>query len=228
MTKIKFSGFGITDMRGKLNGTVASKNRAGAYLRTKVTPVNPNTAAQQQSRAFLTSLSQAWRGLTQAQRDAWNAAVGDFAKTDIFGDLREPTGKNLYTLLNINLANTGNAQISVPPNPAAVPGIMAGTVTISVGTPTYTVAYNGAGAAVDILVWATSGQSAGKSFVKSEYRLIGTFAGSAASPYNFEAAYLAKFGAPPVGSKVFIGLQSVNATTGQAGIMSSEYAIVVA
>ena len=228
MAKVKFSGVGIVDMRGKLNGSVMSKNRAGAYVRTKVTPVNPNTIAQQLARTLLTGFSQSWRGLTQNQRDAWNAAVQDFQKTDIFGDLKAPTGKNLYTLLNVNLSNTGNATISVPPQPSAVNAILAGTVTISVGAPTYEVAYTGAGASVDILVFATAPQSPGKNFVKSEYRLIGTFAGSAASPYDFEADYLAKFGSPAVGSKVFIGLQSVNATTGQAGVMSSSSAIVAA
>ena len=228
MAKIKFSGVAVVDMRGKLNGSVMSKNRAGAYVRTKVTPVNPNTLSQQQARASLTDRSQSWRGLTQAQRDAWNAAVQDFQRTDIFGDLRVPTGKNLYTLLNINLLNAGQSAISVPPSPAAVPAIFNTGVTISVGAPTYEVAYGGAGASVRVLVWATAAQSPGKNFVKSEYRLIGDFAGNAASPYDFEADYLAKFGAPAVGSKVFVGLQPVNIATGQAGIMSSESTIVVA
>lgn len=48
MAKIKF-GMMMTDARGKLGGQVFSKNRSGSYVRTKVTPVNPQTTTQQNS-----------------------------------------------------------------------------------------------------------------------------------------------------------------------------------
>ena len=57
--KLKFGAI-VTDGRGKIGGHVASKNRSGAYLRTKVTPSNPNTVAQVQVRSILASLSQSW------------------------------------------------------------------------------------------------------------------------------------------------------------------------
>jgi hypothetical protein len=93
--KIKFSGIGVVDGRGKLNGTVFSRNRSGAIARVKVTPINPNTAAQAAARSLLASLSQGWRGLSQAAILQWNNAVSDYQTTDVFGDLRTPTGKNL-------------------------------------------------------------------------------------------------------------------------------------
>lgn len=95
--KIKFGAL-VTDGRGKLGGHVASKNRSGNYLRTKVTPSNPQTAAQQATRAVLGSLSTAWSGLTLAQRNSFNSAVGDWSGTNIFGDIKNPTGKNLLFL----------------------------------------------------------------------------------------------------------------------------------
>ena len=119
MAKVKFSAL-ISEMRNKLNGSVFSRNRAGAYLRTKVTPINPRTSLQNAVRELLTSLSQNWRNLTEAQRDAWNAAVHNFQKTDIFGDMKTPSGINLYTKLNLNLANAGLILIDVPPLPSEV------------------------------------------------------------------------------------------------------------
>ena len=77
MAKIKF-GMMMTDARGKLGGQVFSKNRSGAYVRTKVTPVNPRTAAQPLSRSILGTLSASWSGLTEVQRRSWNAAVDDW------------------------------------------------------------------------------------------------------------------------------------------------------
>lgn len=105
----------VTDGRGKIGGQVMSKNKSGSYLRTKVTPVNRQTSAQQASRSRLASISQAWRGLTVAQRTAWNNAVGDYARTDIFGNLRNPSGFTLFQRLNNNLSAIGVALLSSPP-----------------------------------------------------------------------------------------------------------------
>jgi len=65
--KIKWGAI-VVDGRNKIGGHVASKNRAGAYLRTKVTPVNPNTGYQAGVRNTLSTLSSGWRALEEAQR----------------------------------------------------------------------------------------------------------------------------------------------------------------
>ena len=49
MAKILMTAI-VADIRNKLNGSVFSKNRYGAYVRTKVTPVNPQSTAQQNTR----------------------------------------------------------------------------------------------------------------------------------------------------------------------------------
>src|SRR5690606_27930634 len=52
--KVQFSGLGVVAGSGKIQGTVAARNRSGAYLRVKVTPVNPQTTYQQAARQRLT------------------------------------------------------------------------------------------------------------------------------------------------------------------------------
>jgi hypothetical protein len=99
--KTKFGAI-IVDGRNKIGGHVASKNRAGSYLRTKVTPTNPGTTYQVNVRNRLAGISTAWRALTEAQRKAWNVAVSNYARTDIFGDLKNPSGFNLHQQLNNN------------------------------------------------------------------------------------------------------------------------------
>lgn len=217
--KLKWSGFGATDGRGKIGGHVASKNRSGAYARTKVTPVNPQTLFQQLARNLLTSFSQGWRALTQAQRDAWDGATPDFAKSDIFGDQRTPTGKNLYTALNINLSNAGQTVITDPPLPTGAGTVLAGALTV-VNAGAKSIVHSGSTAGHTILVFATPGVSPGKKFVKGDYRLIGTFAGAAASPFVATTAYNARFGQPAAGTRVSFKLQSVNDNTGEANVGS--------
>jgi hypothetical protein len=227
--KMKFGAI-VTDGRGKIGGHVASKNRGGAYLRTKVTPANGQTSAQNAVRASFTTLSQAWRGLTDAQRDSWNAAVADFSRTNIFGDLINPSGVNLFQRLNNNLLSIGEAMISVPPLPASVGAAVLTSATNAIGLATMTLVFAGpVPANTTAKIFATAPLSAGKSYVKSEFRQIGTMPAAEASPFNVKAMYLAKFGSQgAIGQKIFFKLLPINATTGQAGAASSVSVIALA
>lgn len=229
--KTKFGAI-IVDGRGKIGGHVASKNRAGSYLRTKVTPVNPNTSAQATVRNRLSGISSAWRGLTAAQRSAWNAAVEDFAKTDIFGDLRNPTGFNLYQRLNNNLLNIGESVITVPPAPVAVDSFTSMSITAEDATVAESLEITYAAAiAADhkVKVFATAPLSAGVSFVKSEYRQIDVIVTADASPFDITAEYVAKFGSTgEVGQKIFVKMVQVETASGIEGSAISASTLVVA
>lgn len=216
--KAKFGAL-VVQGSGKLNGWVASHNRSGAYFRTKVTPVNPQSTAQLAVRNRLGTRSQAWRGLTDPQRSAWNGAVSSFAKTDIFGDLRNPTGFNLYQALNNNLVTVGAAVITLPPIPSSVSVVTITSITPAAGTGLIPMVMSGAiPAGTAMKVFATAPQSPGVSFVKSEYRLITTLPAATASPVALGASYSAKFGAWAVGQKLFFKLVFVNTATGQQAL----------
>lgn len=229
MAKIKLSAI-VSEMRGKLNGSVFSKNRGGAYVRTKVTPVNPQSLAQGLVRATLTNLSQAWRGLTEAQRLAWISAVSAFTSTDIFGDIKTPSGINLFNKLNLNLAAIGESPISTPPVPVSVGYFDTLSIVGDESASTLSATFTNIGASIDqtVIVEATPGVSAGKSFVKSEYRQIGTFAGNASSPQALGTMYEAKFGDLVAGQKVFVRLRFVDKNTGVTGQNTAASTVVVA
>lgn len=212
----------VVDGRNKLGGHVASKNRAGAYWRTKVTPVNPNTAFQAAVRNRLSQLATAWSGITAGNRLLWNNAVAAFKKTDIFGDVRNPTGFNLFQRLNNNLLRIGIAQIDVPPLPVAIPVIPA-AVLVATNAGVMTVTFDSAPdiTASVIEVEATPAISPGVSFVKSEFRLIGILPAVAPITFiaNIAALYIAKFGAiGAVGQQILIRMKQVSNVSGQAGI----------
>ena len=224
--KAKFGAIVVAGS-GKLGGHVASRNRAGAYFRTKVTPVNPSTTYQQQARNILTGLSQSWRALTQDQILAWNAGVDGFATTDIFGDLRNPTGKNLYVRLGANLISVGSPPLSDIPSLQDVGFVTANSQSISLISPSWDLDAQFTAVGSDMQLWATPSVSAGKNFVKSLYRQIGSIAGGTASPFDIRPLYEARFGAPAIGEKVFVMLVAVNSVSGQKGVGSSTSTIVV-
>lgn len=216
--KAKFGSI-VVDGRGKLGGHVYSKNKAGAYVRTKVTPTNPQTADQSTVRNRMTVNSQGWRGLTAAQRDEWNAAVPNFAKTNIFGDNVTPSGFNLYCALNNNLANIGESAINTPPVPTAVAAITSLSAAVVNGTPAVNLTFSPAIQATEkVLLFATPPLSAGKSFVKSEYRQIDVLTNADTSVHDAVTEYTAKFGSVgATGTKIFFKVVPISVATGIAG-----------
>jgi len=223
-------GMIVVDGRGKIGGHVASKNKSGSYFRTKVSPVNPQSASQTTVRNRMSTRAQAWRGLTEAQRLAWNAAVSAFSRTNVFGDTVEPSGFNLYCELNNNLILAGEAAITSPPMPESVDDIIIGALSPAAGAGTITLAYTAGAGGSSVLLFATAPQSAGRSFVKSQYRYIGQFDSDAVSPFDLAAAYTAKFGAITslAGQKIFVKTKAINQTTGQSGIPQSTSAVIAA
>lgn len=227
--KVKFGALVVAGS-GKIGGHVASRNRAGAYFRTKVTPVNPQSGAQTTVRNRLAGISAGWRALTAAQRAAWNQAVAEFAKTDIFGDLRNPSGANLYQRLNNNLVTCGEAQITTPPLLVAVDAFTSIGLAAEDGTvdESFSLTFAPAVAADHLVkVYATAPLSQGVNFVKSEYRLIAILPNSDASPADLLTEYQAVFGSTgEAGQKIFVKCVQVEENSGLAGTPISASAIV--
>jgi hypothetical protein len=218
----------VADIRNKLNGSVFSKNRYGAYVRTKVTPVNPQTTYQAAARNSLATWSQAWRSLTEAQRQAWIAAAASFPFTDIYGNTKILSGNALYVKLNINIALVCGSDISDPPTPALQPAITSLTLTAAETGGTVSLAYvlNTTTASDYLVVEATPNIDPGISFVKNRYRTLANVVSTTASPFVLTTAYATRFGAPVADKKIFIRAKMVNSVTGQAGVPMSTYAIV--
>lgn len=214
MAKIKLGAI-VVDMRGKSNGHVFSKNRGGAYMRTKVSPSNPQTSSQMSIRGIFASISSAWSSLTEANRASWNGLVSSYARTDVFGDLRNPTGKNLFQRLNQNLQISGQVQKTICPEPSEVPFANVISVTGDISDMELVVAYAGDTTGCKILIFATPILSAGTTFVKNRLRLLTTRNGNAGGTIDVWAEYVAKFGLPTAGANIYVGVRVINAN-GQA------------
>lgn len=224
--KIKWSGIGMTDGRGKINGSVASKNRSGAYVRTKVTPVNPRSVAQQNIRGIFASISERWRNLSQQERNSWNEATENWKKTDIFGDLKKPSGFNLFMRLATPLQHTFDDVIiaSYAPTPVPMPGIksFSATITITSGNITgATITGEAVAGGVDleeyaIQVYATPPTPVGISFVDNRLRYIGFIEFSEfATGASVKTMYEEKFGKLSDEENIFFSIKIIARATGQ-------------
>jgi len=223
MAKIKFGAM-MVDASGKLGGQVFSKNRGGAYIRTKTTPLNPQTTAQMTIRGIFASISSAWSGLTEASRQSFNNLVSSYARTDIFGDLRNPSGKNLFQRLNQNLVISGQPQITTCVQPSEVPFAGVDGAVLDSATPQINIGLQNDTTGSKVVVWATPPLSAGTSFVKNKLRQIAVFNGVAPGNIDVDSYYVAKFGAYQDTDNIYFAVRVINAN-GQASPLETIKAV---
>ena len=224
--KAKFGAI-VVGGSGKLGGHVVTKNRQGYAFRTKVTPINRKTSYQTIQRNSFGDASQAWRALSASQRTAWESFAGDISKSNIWGDKYQPTGKNAYALINLNIALTGGSAVSDPPlsTPAtALTSFAVGTNTTAAQTLTFGVSPVPTG--MKVILYATRPVSAGVGSPGERFRKFSTVAAAATTPVNSFAAYSTKFGTPVSGKKIFFKAVVINITTGQRSSEISANGIV--
>lgn len=215
--KIKWGAL-VVDGRGKLGGHVAAQNRGGSYLRTKVTPSNPQTTYQTWIRNLFGSISIAWGGLSASAILAWNAAVDDWKSTNIFGDLKKPSGKALYQRLNTQAQVAGYPTIGLPPAKADLPASNVTAVVFDISDTKIDPTGIYSGTAATVMVYSSGPVSSGTTFVKNLMRVVIHSNATAYSPTDTYQAYVNRFGAPVAGQKVYLGFKVV-LPNGQASPM---------
>lgn len=210
----------IADIRGSIGGTTYSRNTFANYIRNKTSPVNPNTVAQQLVRARFGAASQAWAGLTEAERQAWNDGAQAWTNTNVFNQSIQYTGFALFNRLSRNLQEVSEAIITSFSLPASVDSFVTLSVVADTTAGTMILAFTDAIAATHkVIVQATNPVSAGVSFVKSEFRQITVFDSTDLTGVDVAAFYIATFGAlPPVGAKVFLQMKQILIANGQNGV----------
>jgi hypothetical protein len=226
MAKIKLGAI-VVAMSGKLGGHVFAKNRGGAYMRTKVTPSNPQSTAQMSVRGAFASISSSWSGLTAAARESFNSFVNAYQTTDIFGDIKNPSGKTLFQRLNQNLSNSGQALIATCVAPTEVPFAGLTSAIFDISGTSFDAATSGTTTGSQIIAFATPPLSQGTTFVKNRLRQLVVKNGGVGVQVDMYAAYVAKYGVPVVGANIYIAVKVVNAN-GQASPLETVKAVVQA
>ena len=216
MAKVKFGAM-VNDARGKMDGVVYSKNQYGAYVRQKVSPVNPLSARQTLVRQRLSNLSKYWGGtLTEAQRAAWTGFAKLNPVVDVFNDKQQLSGLACFVRLNAAILNAGATQIDTPPVDLDVTGLASVTITATAGPSVVSIAFTATPlpAGHRVYVFATPGLSPGVTFYKPFLRFIGVSAAAQVSPYVATTVYTDKFGDTVLGQKIGFLVAVVDGTKG--------------
>jgi len=226
MAKIKLGAI-VVAMSGKLGGHVFAKNRGGAYMRTKITPSNPQSAAQMSVRGAFAGISSSWSALSESARNTFNGFVNAYSTTDIFGDIKNPSGKTLFQRLNQNLSNSGQALITTCVAPTEVPFAGVTSALYDISDTIFEIETSGDTTGSEIMVFVTPPLSQGTTFVKNRLRLLETYSGGAAVTLNIYGEYTTRFDVQPAGANIYVAVKVVNAN-GQASPLETIKALVQA
>jgi hypothetical protein len=220
----------VSEVRNKIAATVFTKNKAGASIRNRVTPINRKSSGQTNRRQILASLSAQWRGLTEAERLSWNNASASFPQTDNLGQTIFLTGEQIFVRCNANLLLTGNAQITSAPTPTSFAVLTFTSATISAGGGTVALAFTPTvPAGYEMVVRGAAPVSAGKSFIPdSAFRFLKSIAPAQTSPQALGTEYEAVFGsiANAEDQKIYLEMFLVEQASGLAGIPVRGYGVV--
>lgn len=105
-----------TQISGSIGGTVYSRNRFGAYKRSRSVPVNPNTDRQVAVRNSVRSLTIAWQNeLTTILRAAWEVYASNIVWKNKLGQDVVLTGLNHYVRSNTPRLLASLARLDVAP-----------------------------------------------------------------------------------------------------------------
>ena len=189
---------------GKIGNQVYQGGRNGQVVRTRAIPINPRSSAQRQARAYLTTESRAWDGLTDAQRLAWTNAAKEVQSKSRLGMSGTLTGNQLFVKINTSLLTIGGDAVTAPP---AVPSWEALPITALTITNVSNVV---------AIKLTTTGAPADGSMLRGaapcnpgiarcpDVAYLGTLDSPVSNAITITAAYTARYGVPAVGKRVFV------------------------
>jgi hypothetical protein len=196
---------------GHLGTFITFKNRFGQFRRPYVVPANPRTPAQVRVRSQFGRASARWRTLTEEQRAAWTTFASQNKSRARLGQSGALTGLQLFVKINNNLASLGLPPVSDPPDYPKFGKNPVGALTITntgdvlalkLAVPTAPIRHT--------LVWGTAPGSAGATF-PGRFVFLGLLPEPVAGVSDITELYVARYGIPPVGTRVFIQtVQQIN------------------
>lgn len=229
MAQIQYSAL-VAGMSGKLNGNVLTRNKGGAVIRNKVTPINPNSSFQARQRAIQSDLAKAWATLSDGQRQGWQEYGKVLGTIGAFGNNRILAGMPTYVGINRLIVNAGGTRIDDAPVSQQVPSILNMSLVANSAGPSLMLTFDPTPlvAPAGLYLFATPAISQGIGNVASFLRFV-SFTSAATSPLNILADWNARLGAFPIsgGQRIAVSAQVLDLTTGAISASNNTSTIIL-
>ena len=190
---------------GKISNRVAFISPFGQCERELVIPANTWSPARDVMRGAFGRLARAWSGLlTEAQRDAWCEAGPKVQSAKRLGKSGPLTGQLLFQGINSARARLGLDLLLTPPAPVVFGPNPVGQLVITNDENGVRLFLNvTAPAAEDIMVFGQAPCSCGRR-KRRNVSYLGLLQPTQAGLSEITALYVARYGEPAVGQRVFI------------------------
>ena len=194
---------------GKCGTYVSVRTRYGQIRRRYAPPKAPRSPAQLRIRSAFGRVVSRWRGLTEDQRAAWAIPAQDVYSRPRLAQSGRLSGYLLFIKVNSTLAYQGQPLLVTPPERPRFDANPVGAlvVTNTGGAPDLKLSVPSAPAA-PVLVLATGPRSAGVTFAK-HFVILGVLPAAEAGYSNITDLYVARYGQPTAGMRIFIRTRQV-------------------
>jgi len=185
---------------------VSQAGQFGQISRALAIPSNPRSRAQMTVRRNLSKVSASWRALSETQRAAWMAAAKEVKSTTRLGQNGTLSGFLLFTKINCTLAQFGLQQVTAPPARPQFADLApqnlvitntGGVIALKLTCPT--------DPGTNTIVRGSVPVSQGRE-TYGGLRVLGTCPAPAQGSADITGLYTARYGVPPVGTKVFVSV----------------------
>lgn len=166
----------LSEASGAVAGLVASHNRGGQYFRARVTPTDPLTTRQAETRANMAALVNLWKSITPAQRASWDLYGSNVPVTNTLGQTIHLTGQQMFIRSNTVRLQLGQTAIADGPSifNLGEPATGLSEFTFDGGSGAIVMTWQlsvPASAAGIPAVWAGRPQNLSRNFYKGPYQL---------------------------------------------------------
>ena len=196
---------------GSLGQTVTYQSRYGQVRRQRTIPRNPRTPVQMEWRDAFQRARNFWGTLTDEQFPAWEAAGQSRRIQSLLGRSGPIPGYRVSVSVNARLAMVGQPMVTAPPPVPVFPGspVVGLVITNTAGNVSLQLQLSGKPGQY-VLVFGARPQNPGVTYV-DHYPFLGVLPEEAGEAVDITQLYAARFGAPPVGKRVFIQtVQQIN------------------
>lgn len=214
----------VSEVSGRIGGTVFAHNRGGMYARNGTKPSIVTTPSAQEFKAILGTVSQLWTNLSAAQIAAWNTYAANNPQKNRLGRQISLTGQNFFIRLNSRLLYANANTIALPPT-APPPSIAAiSAMSVASASSTVSLTFDDSELTANHALWikAAVSFSATKNNVNNLYTSLPVTAAEPSSPLNVGSDVVAKLGTIQKDQFVYLQVRTIDITTGL--VSTAQYA----
>jgi hypothetical protein len=189
---------------GKCGGIVHQLARHGQISYPFKPPTNPKTPAQVADRKSWRAVNARWPKLTPEQRGTWIAFASTINSNPRLAQSGPLTGYQLFMKINPTLVYWGKPQVDLPPPYPQFPQLAVSSLSVTNVANVLKISLRCATDPGDCTVLRASAPQRARRETCTDFRIIGICPAPVQGSADITALYVAKFGLPPVGSKLFL------------------------